>query len=521
MRWFFLPVLLAAAAPLAALAQEDTRPVTELSLDQAMVWALENNLDIRIQGHLPDIRSAEVEEARSGFDPVFGTDFNVTSTVNPGNPALTGRKVDENETYTYGSQVRRLTPTGGTWTVRMGGTHTVTNTPELFRTPTIRDDPKNIDRVWRNDASLTLTQPMLRNLGFDFNRSNIHIAQNSLDQAYYTFQQQVQDTVQQVVTAYWNLALAEETLRVQLGSLDRVRRILDLTKLLVQEGKLARHEIYEVESNLGRQLDQVHQSQKAYLDAEDALKRLVAPQKTDLLWGARLGLVTRPTIARPVNPADQSARTALEMRPELRSMDIDIKNADEAILQARNQLLPRLDATGGITLRDFGGSGNWKNSTDTVFSTNDSSGFGWEWTAGVQFEIPIGNRPARSVYTRRVIERRQAEDRLTDLQTQIVNQVREAVRDTNTTYERVDVTSRGVEAAQKRFESEELLFREGKSDNFRLQQFRETLLNTQILEINARFAHAISHIDLARSEGTILRRLRDKNIIVSGKGGSK
>lgn len=521
MRRFILAAILAVAAGVAALGQEDARPVTELSLDQAIVWGLENNLDIRIQGHLPDIRSAQIEEARGAFDPVFGTDFSVTSTVNPGNPLLTGRKVDENETYAYGSQVRRLTPTGGTWTVRMGGTHTVNNTAEAFRTPTIEDNPKSLDRVWRNDASLTLTQPMLRNLGFDFNRSNIHIAQNSLDQAYFTFQQQVQDTVQQVVTAYWNLAQAGESLRVQLGSLDRVRRILDLTKLLVQEGKLARHEIYEVESNLGSALDQVHQTQKSYLDAEDVLKRLIAPEKSDFIWNTRLELATRPTIARPVNPADQSAKTALEMRPEIESQRIDLANADEAILQARNQLLPRLDATGGITLRDFGGSGNWKDSTDTVFSGNDSSGYGWEWTAGVQFEIPIGNRPARSVYTRRVIERRQAEDRLTDLETRIVNEVRETVRDVHTTYERVDVTGRGVEAAQKRFESEELLFREGKSDNFRLQQFRQTLLQAQLIEITARYAHATSHIDLARAEGTILRRLRDKNIVVSGKGGSK
>lgn len=512
----FVPMVLAAsllAAP--CVAQDASRgdvprqPTVNLSLDQAIVWALQFNLDIEIQSYVPDLRASQVEEARSRFDPIYSADFTAARTDSQATVALTGERTAQNEVYDFGHSIRRTMPTGGTWTVRMAGRNTVTNANESVTGVN--------DRLWTSTSSLTLTQPVLRNFGFRFNRSTIHIAENSLDRSYYEFQQQVQNTVQQVVTAYWNLQLSADILKIQLDSLDRVRTSLALTNLLIENGKLAKHERYEVETNLSNQLDQVHQAQKSFMDAEDALKRLIAPENEEFIWNSHLELATRPTIAAPQRTMEDSTKTALEIRPEIHVLRLNIVNADEAILQARNQMLPQLNFTGTIAQSDTVGHVSFDETMSTQFSDNDyGAGWGMNWSAGVVFEVPLGNRPARSAYTSRVIERRQAEASLRNTESQIVQAVREAVRDVFTTLERVDVTTKGSEAALLRYQSEETLFKEGQTDNFRLQQFRQNLLQAQLQEVRARSEHAISHIDLDRAEGTILRRLRDRNIIVKG-----
>ncbi len=512
----FVPMVVVASALAAPLLAQDAsrgdvphQPTVNLTLDQAIVWALQFNLDIEISSFVPDLRASQVEEARSRFDPVIGADFTAARTDGRASVALTGERTAQNEQYDWGTSLRRAMPTGGTWNLRMAGRNTVTNANESVTGIN--------DRLWTTSSTLTLTQPVLRNFGFRFNRSTIHIAENSLDRSYYEFQQRVQDTVQQVVTAYWRIQLAADTLKIQLDSLDRVRTSLALTNLLIENGKLAKHEQYEVETNLATQLDQVHQAQKSYMDAEDALKQLIAPENEDFIWNSHIELGTRPTIAAPTRTMEDSTKSALEIRPEIHVLRLNLMNADEAILQAKNQMLPQLNFTGSVGIADTTGHVSYDESMSTQFSENDySAGFGYNYSAGVVFEIPIGNRPARSAYTSRIIERRQAEAALRNTESQIVQGVREAVRDVFTTLERVDVTTKGSDAALKRYQSEETLFKEGQTDNFRLQQFRQNLLQAQLQEVRARSEHAISHVDLERAEGTILRRLRERNIIVHG-----
>jgi outer membrane protein TolC len=393
-------------------------------------------------------------------------------------------------------------PTGGNLAVRSAGQNTVTNSLAVAE-----------DRLWSATGTLSLTQPILRNLGIDFNRSGIRIARNNLDQAYFAHQQSVQDTVLQVSLAYWVLFQARENLRVQSASLDRIQTILGLTKDKIEAGKSAQIELWDVRVNLANQIEAVHLAQQAYLDAEEELKRLIAPEDVDFIWNAHLDLTTEPALGHPGRPVQEYVRTSLELRPEIHRQQKAIANADEALLQARNQLLPRLDFTGSVAIADDTTSSNFARSVDTSFSGNFGSGFGWNWSAGVVLEIPVGNRPARSTFTQRTIERRQQEATLRNLESTIVGDVRRSFRDVETTYRRVEVTAQGTLAAQQRYEGELTRFRLGESDNFRLLQFRDNLLQAELRWIQARSEHARSHTTLQRSVGTILRRLRASSLL--------
>ena len=78
-----IALLAACAAP--ALAQEPPPPTTtlELSLEDAVKRALDNNLDIKVEEYVPQASAFDVQGAKSVYDPTLTATLSESSSAQP------------------------------------------------------------------------------------------------------------------------------------------------------------------------------------------------------------------------------------------------------------------------------------------------------------------------------------------------------------------------------------------------------------------------------------------------------
>jgi outer membrane protein TolC len=199
---------------------------------------------------------------------------------------------------------------------------------------------------------------------------------------------------------------------------------------------------------------------------------------------------------------EEQMSTALENRFELGQQGLRIDNADVARMVAKNNLLPQLNLTAQGNLQGF--------QTEFDRSTSDMwSGDHFSWQLGLSLEIPIGNRAARAIYTRALLQRQQAVDQYRNLIDQISLEVSTTARGVETRWQEVVASRKARYAAEKSLAGIES--REAAGEpltpefvNLKLSE-QERLAQTEREENDAVAQYNIVIEQLERAKGTLLR----------------
>ena len=238
-------------------------------------------------------------------------------------------------------------------------------------------------------------------------------------------------------------------------------------------------------------------------DLSDQLKRLMNDPDMPVSSGVLILPPPNSALEEPIlfDLKDQ-IDTAMENRLELGKQQFQIDSADVALKVADNNLLPRLDAIGTLSLQGL---------DDDFQSTvgEQTSGKHFNYALGLQLEIPIGNREARAIYQRALLQRQQAIVSYQNLIDQIALDVKQAAREVNTTWDEMIATRKAtfaqadaLTAIQQREDGGEALtptFVQLKLDT----QERLAQAATAEVEAVSRYNTAISALE--QSKGTLLR----------------
>ena len=142
-----------------------------LSLDEAVALALERNLDIAVQRMNPRTYDLSVQALKASYLP------NVTSTIGqqdivqlPRNQ-LTGGSAVENDTSTYNVGLAQNLPWGG-GAATVGWANSKLNSNSSLNT---------FNPQYNSTLTANLTQPLLRNLITDTNRTQINVTRINHD----------------------------------------------------------------------------------------------------------------------------------------------------------------------------------------------------------------------------------------------------------------------------------------------------------------------------------------------------
>jgi outer membrane protein TolC len=454
----------------------------QLTLDDAVRRAVQNNPELEIVRLGPDVEAARVAESRSAYTPVFSTVLGRSSLVTPPANSLLGEQGVDVDDWFSSTGVRQRLPWGsGTWSVSWDTSRTATNNPITSFDPSLQ-----------SGFELAFSQPLLRDRTIDVARQQYTIAKRNQQSSNLRFREAIVQTVAAVKEAYWTLKAARANVEVQQRSLDLARELARENKVRVDAGLIPPLDLVQAEAEVAQRRENLIRANSAADDAEDALRRLIVDPDDVSFWRVRIEPVEQPTAVGAVPDVDAAVARALGERYDLARAGHELENTKTTIDFLKNQRLPdvRLETSyrgnglaGTQFLRGDGFPGSiigrrnrsFGNALEQAF-TNDYPA----WSLGLTVSYPLGQSFEEASLARAEVERRQAQQKIASLRVQAAETVRRAGRQIRSAAERVEAARAGATLAQDRLQSEQRRFEAGLSTTFLVTQAQRDLLEAQM-----------------------------------------
>ncbi len=472
---------------------------------------LEHNLDVGVNRLTPRSSELLIETMYRAFEPTLRLQATVNRNTSPATSFLTGAQ----EFKTLGGQYQvgfsQLLETGTNLSVDFSMNRNSSNSQ--FNT----FNPSYTGRV-----TYSVTQPLLRNFGRSINTRQIRVAKNSEKISETQFERQLIDLVAQGQRTYWDLVFTAEDIKVKQRSVDLAQKTLSDNRIQVQIGTLAPIDVVQAESEVANRRVQYVTSTFTQVQTQDQVKKLITSQGDPGLVLARLTPID--TVRKPnpsdVPPVEEAIRVALENRPEMRQLQIELENRDIDIAYAKNQLLPSVDVIGSYTQNGVGGtqtqSGGFLNPGAPVIIIHRggvgdtfSQLFGYNYTGysvGLSVQIPLRNRAAQGEHARAATEKQLTQNRLNAQAQQIALEVRNAVTQIEMQKARIEAAQTARELAERRLEAEQKKFDLGASTIRFVLEEQRNVAQAQTDELQSLVNYTKSLVDLDRAMGMTLKR---------------
>jgi len=467
-------------------------PELQITADDAVKMALENNLGIRAERLSPQVQALAVAQTRANYAPVVFTNTTKNSNSNPPQNFLAGNDFVTNSGFRSNAGVAQaLKWGGGRYQAALDGARNTTSDPT---------DPFN-PRLSSN-FNFNFTQPLLRDFTIDSTRQQLLIGQKQQEIVDLQLQQQVTQTSRSVRNAYFDLVGAIGQLQVSQQSLDLARESLRNNERRVEVGTIPPIDIIEAKAEVSRNDESVILSEAQVKSFEDILRTLILNPSQPDFWSSRITPAEQPVLTPRAMNLDAAIQNALDHRTDIAQARREMDQTDITMKFARNQRLPAINAVVNYGLAGVGG-------TRTIYDTsggfpvpigaaqrsfNDAlhDVFGNQfktWSLQFQFSYPIGQSVADAGLAQTKIQREQQVTSLQQLELQVTAQVREAARQVETSLKRVEATRKAREFSETRYEAEQKRINVGLSTTFQLVQAQRDLSSARLSELNAIIAY--------------------------------
>ncbi|CUS37560.1 TolC family protein [Candidatus Nitrospira nitrificans] len=470
-----------------------------VSLADAAVRALQNNLDISLSRHTKESRLSDIVIEQAKFDPTVSLNGRYLRTVDPLNrPVFGATGFQLNQITTFDQRTHAVSVDASTNLVT-GGNIDVNYSPARNNVNQDLADGFLFNPAWTGGLSFTVTQPLLKNAGIGVNTTFIKIAQNNAVVEQHIFRDRVLTVIASVEQNYWELVYAKENVKVAQAALKAAEELLATNRIKAKGGVMSVVDVLQAEAAVASRVEQVLVAEKVIRDEEDQLRTLLNPGEAELRQTVRLTPIDAPITYLETISLEEAIETAIEQRPEIVQAKKNIESSELNTQFARNQLLPTLSVQGTMGLSglgsDYGGS----------FTRNFSGDF-YNYGAGLLFSYPLGNRSALSTYNKRKLDAKNAEVALASVRHQIILGVREAVRRAQTDFKRIETTRSARILAEKQLQTEQERLKVGLSTTRFVLEFQRDLATAQGNELRAIVDYNKSLSNLARHTATTLDR---------------
>jgi outer membrane protein TolC len=379
--------------------------------------------------------------------------------------------VDKDDQINGTLDLSRALPTGGTVDLHASGRWEYSRSHTVFDIMDMQLSSTSRVTVWNDDLSATITQPLFRNRGRRLFEANEAKATLARDATVLARRLAAIQTVQTVLSAYWDLVLAEQTVAITQGSLDLARERLRVTRIGADGGKVPRSEIPAVLQIIATREEDVLNGELGVLNASIAMRRSagmpIGPGELGLRVATDLDTRDQPLVL------GELIERAFAASPELAQLAKQDASATIDVEVAENGLLPQLDAA--LTI---GPTGTADNAGDAARNLAELKTF--SVNGSLTFTQSLGRHDALG----RTREQRELKRKLTvnaaDLHFQIAQTMSRAVAQLELARRRVTLSQRAIELANENIKIETDRFNLGKSTNFdvlnRLEELRQAEL---------------------------------------------
>jgi outer membrane protein TolC len=536
-----------------------------LSLNDAIELALENNLDLAIARYNLPIAEADIERTRAGAPfrgvnagivqntPSGGVGGNsgggggaggttsagggagagasglVQSTLGTGtsvasfDPQITGTLNVEHDRVPLSNEIEygvpslaensivgdveyaQSFPTGTSLTVDFNNSRITENSPDTFLNPTLN-----------SYYQVTLQQQLLAGFGFGPNLRYLRIAKNDKRISDYAFRDQVTSTISQIADIYWDLVAAyqdeqlkEQSLKFAQETLDSDQRQLALQAIPALDVTKAAGEVAARDGDLSIAKVTLESEQSLMKNAltrnlDDPILEAVAVIPTDS--------VQVDTSGASVPLADLIAM-AMKNRPELQESAINLENENISRKAATNALLPTVNLVGYYGGTGLAGPDNPASQLPSTAPTsyggavqNAFNNSAPNYYVGVNIDIPLRNRVAKSDQYRSELEFRQSQLYQQQQRKEIQIEVRNAQYALEQSEAHVVAASKARDLAQQGFDISKQEQKLGAGSQLETLTAQNQLALAESAVAAAEAAYEKARVDLYRVTGQTLER---------------
>lgn len=471
--------------------QEKPSKTLELSVRQAVAMALNNNLDIEVARFDPWIQERTLLASFGAFDTVVFASNNYTDSNQQTASALAGAPLLKRQVNDAALGVRKRFPFGASTEVRFSSQRSKTNSAFAL-----------LDPAWTDSVGITLTVPVLKGAGYDYNYGDIQIHQARRDASLHTFEKNLSESVFATLKAYYELVFAAESRKVALESLQLARRLLDENIKKHKAELLPKLEVTQAEVQVTIEEQNVLAAEQAWMNAMDRLRRLIDPrslaaQEDVLIVPSELPSEIRTDLDEKAL-AEQMLSEALKNRPDYLALKKELEAQDHLIAKARNETLPKFDLVGSAT---YSGLDDSFGRSLHEMGTLDSR----DYVVGFTFELPLENTSAVNLLRRYELERRRMEANLRNFESGLIVEIREAVREIKTQEKKIRSAREQVRLARERLEAEQAKQAQQLQTYYFVLEAQREVTRARVNEIRALVDHNVAWHLLRKSTGSLLR----------------
>ena len=482
--------------------------VREFTLRDAILLALQKNLDIEIMRDNVLMAQYNLFSARGAFDRTTTADINYNSQASPVVSIFGGGNTNSaiaQHTATFNLITnQQLERGGGLLTLSFENSRTTT-------TSTV----DTLATQYSPSLTLSFLQPLTRNLSIDANRRSVQVAKQQLELSDTEFRQQVVAVINSVQHAYWDLYNAQKNERIARDALELARVQMENNRIMVEQGALAPVELRSTQAALEVRKGDVLLSVQNVTLAENSLKSLVANDSKDALWNTQINPVDAPQYGEFDLSLEEATSLALRNRPELEQLKL---TAARNLIDQRyfkNQLRPEVDFLG--IFGDSGLAGRPSSIPELAadvpavfkggYFQSLGSLFGQHFRTvqfGVRLTIPWRNHTAEGNLGNALAEAAQLDARQRQLVQSIQVEVRNALQMLATSRQRFEAAKAARAAAESQLSDETDRFLAGLVTNFFVLQRQSDLATARGSEVRALTDYNKALADVQRVTGLTL-----------------
>lgn len=460
-------------------------PELQITLERCRALALENNLDLKVQLISPAIAAERISEEEARFEAALTSNFTYAKSDEPVASILdiAGSSVDYARTD-LGVQVPLST--GGTVTFGLADSRTKTDSTWSIFNPS-----------YSSDASVSLSQPLLRNAGTRTNTYAIRIAAYNHRISEAQTKLEVIRVIAAIDRLYWQLYAARRELEVRKKEYDLADKQLESARRFVNEGERAQVEITRAEAGVAQRLEAIILAENTLRDTERDLKRALNMADIDMQTPTVLVPATEPDPVRYDLKNDALVKTALDSRMEMLELELQIAQDISTEDYMKNQLLPlvTMDYTYNVS-----GLGSTKADSYDLLRDNRFE----DHRFGLNLLVPLGNQAAKSRLKQAFYQRRlrlaTKESRAATIELEVLN----AIDQLEANWQRVLAGRQRTILDGRLYEAEKRQYEIGARTTTEVLQAQNTFADAQSTEIRALAEYQIALVDLSYATGTIL-----------------
>jgi outer membrane protein len=484
-------------APRLAAAQTSAAPLN-LTVDDAVKMALQNNVDLAVDRLDPQIGDTRVAAAAGQFRPTIGSTVQRNNQLQPPASFLVPTATRTDVVTSNVGLNQRLPRFGSSYTIGWSTSHTNSNSFLNSYNPLLQ-----------SGLSLSFSQPLLRDFSTDSSRSNLAISRTNRDIADTRLQESVVHTAANVKTAYWNLVAARANVSARQAAVTLAEELVRVNQAKVDVGQSPPIDLVSAQAEVASNQEQLIVAETSVKQSEDRLRLLIFDAARRDVWNTPIEPIDSPPVGTAAIDVESAVTNALRDRADLERARKDVQNANLSLRLAGNQKLPDVRFNASYQASGLGGTQVLRTGgfPGTIVGGGDITTIGTvlnqlvrgdypTWAAGISVSYPIGQSTDEANQARSRLEEQQAEQRVKSSEARVIQQVRSAAWQVEMNARRIETARAARQLAEQRRDVEQKRFEVGMSTSFLVIQAQRDLAQATQNELAAVLAYDLSLVDL-------------------------